>query len=135
MRCNRDTTNDDTVCLPCLASLAALEFAGCGKARPKANADLARETLRVALDAWKKGQLVDALQDLSPPIHVTDHEWREGFALLEYKISDKDQLFGPGLRCQVRLSLRNPRGKTVNKQATYTVGTNNALMIVREDDD
>ena len=124
-----------TMLLAGIVFLAALGISGCGKSRPKADADLARGTLREALDAWKKGQPKEVLQDRIPPIHVTDHEWGDGFALLDFKVSEKDQLFGPGLRCQVQLSLRNPKGKTVNKMATYTVATNNALTVVREDDD
>jgi len=118
-----------------LLLLATFAFCGCAKNKPKANPDVARETLRVALDSWKKGQPPDALNDRDPPILVTDHEWRGGFALLEYKIAAKDQLFGSDLRCQVELSLQNPKGKTISKKATYSVGTNRVLTIVREDDD
>jgi len=117
------------------ALLVGLGSSGCGKARPKADADLARETLRMALDAWKKGQPADSLKDRSPPINVADHEWRGGFALLDYRVAEKDQHFGSDLRCQVELSLRNPKGKTLTKKATYSVGTNNALIVVREDDE
>jgi hypothetical protein len=109
---------------------------GCGKIRkPRADADVARDTLRIALDAWKNGEPAESLQRHSPPIIVADHEWKGGFELLDYKVSAKDQLFGSDLRCQVKLSLRNPKGKTLEKQATYSVGTNNALTVVREDDD
>ncbi|HMF11011.1 MAG TPA: hypothetical protein VKE94_01860 [Gemmataceae bacterium] len=124
-----------TMLLAGIACLLVLGMSGCGKARPKADPHVARDTLRAALDAWKTGQPADALQARDPPIHVTDHEWRNGFALLEYEVSEKDQLFGPALRCQVQLTLRNPKGKPVNKNATYSVGTNNALTVVREDDD
>jgi hypothetical protein len=114
---------------------AALVLSGCSKSRPRANPDVARETLRVALDAWKEGQPADVLKDRDPPIHVADFEWRGGFTLLDYEVAAKDQLFGSDLRCQVQLSLRNPKGKTLKKKATYSVGTNNALTIVREDDE
>jgi hypothetical protein len=112
-------------------TVALLASPGCGKTRkPPANAGVARETLRTALDAWKKGEPVESLQGRTPPILVADHEWKAGFELLNYKVSEKDQLFGSDLRCQVKLSLRNPKGKTLDKQATYSVGTNNALSKV-----
>jgi hypothetical protein len=115
--------------------VSVLVLSGCGKYRPRADPDVARETLLVALDAWKKGQPAEALKDRTPPIHVADFEWRGGFTLLDYEVSAKDQPFGSDLRCQVQLSLRNPKGKTMKKKATYSVGTNNALTIVREDDE
>ena len=114
---------------------SSLSPLGCARSKPKADPDVARETLRVALDSWKKGQSADALTEHSPPILITDHEWRGGFTLLEYDVSPKDQLFGPHLRCQVQLSLQNPKGKTLKKKATYSVGTSRGLTVVREDDD
>jgi len=115
--------------------IATLSFVGCARTKPRADTETARETLRVALDSWKKGRPADDLKDHDPPILITDHEWRGGFALLDYKVSPKDQLFGPHLRCQVDLSLQSPKGKNVKKKATYSVGTNKALTVVREDDD
>jgi hypothetical protein len=113
---------------------ATIILSGCAKQQPKADADTARETLRTALAAWKKGEPIDALQGFSPSIYVTDFQWRGGFALLNYELSPKDQLFGPHLRCRVELSLQSPKGKTVKKKATYSVGTNGALTVMREDD-
>jgi hypothetical protein len=124
-----------TLALVLSCSLAALTLVGCGKSRPKADPEVARDTLRAALGAWKKGESADVLKERSPPIHVADHEWQGGFALLDYQVSAKDQLFGSDLRCQVELSLRNPRGKALKKKATYSVGTNHALTVVREDDE
>jgi hypothetical protein len=118
-----------------LLTLSLFASPGCGKIRkPRADPEVARDTLRVALDAWKKSEPAESLQDRSPPILVADHEWKGGFELVDFKMA-KDQLFGSDLRCQVKLSLRNPKGKTMEKQATYSVGTNNALTVVREDDD
>jgi hypothetical protein len=119
--------------IPCL--VITLAITGCAKKRPRADAEVARQTLRVALDAWKKGQPIDALKDGDPPISVADHEWSDDYKLMDYKVSEKDQLFGSDLRCQVQLSLRSPKGKELKKKATYSVGTNNALTVVREDDD
>jgi hypothetical protein len=113
---------------------ALIGLSGCAKSHPKADADTARETLRTVLAAWKKGDSIDALHGRSPSIYVTDFQWRGRFALLNYEVSPKDQLLGPHLRCQVDLSLRNPKGKTVKKKATYSVGTNGELTVVREDD-
>lgn len=74
------------------------------------------------------------MKQRDPPIHVADSEWRRGFVLLDYEVTANDQHFGSDLRCQVQLSLRNLKGKTLRKKATYSVCTNNVLTIVREDD-
>ena len=100
--------------IPCLA--LALTMTGCAKKRPRADADVARTTLRTALDAWKKGEPIDALKERDPPVTIVDHEWRDDFKLMDFKVSEKDQLFGSDLRCQVQLSLRSPKGKELKKK-------------------
>ena len=80
------------------------------------------------------GQTPQSLQARQPPIHVADREWAGGARLVSYEIW-KDQLFGSDLRCQVRLTLRDPKGKERSKKATYSVGTREALTVVREDDE
>jgi hypothetical protein len=116
---------------------ATILAAGCGASKPPpADRAAARAILQVALEAWKKGELPSALQDRDPPIVVADHEWTAGKKLLDFKVDDKDQLFGADLRCTVHLtSEAGAAGKTRNKKATYSVGTHRTFTVVREDDD
>lgn len=108
---------------------------GCTRARPPADAALARATLHSALESWKQGTPPDELQDREPPVHVADHEWAGGAKLLAFEVDRRDQHFGADLRCSVRLTLEGNHGKPRNKKATYSVGTGPALTVVREDDD
>jgi len=116
--------------------LLTWSLAGCGAARPQpADPEVARPALRTALDAWKDGQTPQSLQARQPPIHVADREWAGGARLVSYEIAPKDELFGSDLRCQVRLTLRDRKGKERSKKATYSVGTRETLTVVREDDE
>jgi hypothetical protein len=116
--------------------LAGLTITGCGQAEPKrADAETARKTLREALDAWRSGESPDALQGRSPPIYVAEREWKNGAKLAAFEADPRDELFGSDLRCHVALTLQDSAGTSRKKRATYSVGTNNKLTVVREDDD
>jgi hypothetical protein len=116
--------------------IAFLSAAGCGRDRPiPADADVARTTLRTTLDAWKKGDAADSLTKQTPPIYVAEREWKNGARLADYEVDPKDQLFGSDLRCNVWLTMKDGNGRERKKKATYSVGTNNKLTVVREDDE
>jgi hypothetical protein len=125
------------ILLPAGLFLTALlaSAAGCGRAKPQpANAELARETLRTALETWKQGESPDSLRSGTTPIHVADQDWTRGAQLLDYQIDLRDQMFGGALRCQVKLSLQDPRGKKRIKKAIYSIATEEVIFIAREDD-
>jgi hypothetical protein len=91
--------------------------------------------LRTVLDAWKSGAPAESLGGHEPPVFVADRDWRGGARLARYEVFPNDQLFGSDLRCNVWLWLEDGSGKTRKKKATYSVGTNDKLTVVREDDD
>src|SRR6059058_3092357 len=97
---------------------------GCGGAsKPQpADPEQARTALRVALDAWQQGGAAESLKDRRPALIVVDYEWRSGYRLVRYQL-EKDEPLGADLRCHVKLSLQNNRGKSVQKTAIYSVGT------------
>jgi hypothetical protein len=116
--------------------LVLLTMPGCGADRPTpADTELARQTLRTALDAWKKGVTPESLTSQMPPIFVAERDWKKGARLANYEVDPDDQLFGADLRCSVWLTLQDANGKERRKKATYSVGTNNKLTVVREDDE
>jgi hypothetical protein len=122
--------------LALLAGCASLSAGGCTSRPPPADPALAREILSAALDAWKRGEESDSLQDRDPPIFVADREWAAGKKLVNYKVDEKDRVFGAALRCSVQLTFDvGMRGKPRTRKATYCVGTNERLTVVREDDD
>jgi hypothetical protein len=115
-----------------LAALAA----GCGgRLSPPAHADpaQARDALRAALDAWKRGEAPDALKGRRPPVMVIDPEWRGGFRLADFQIQD-DAPSGADLRCRVVLTLADGQGRAWPKAAVYDVGTSPAVTVSREED-
>jgi hypothetical protein len=116
--------------LGCLA--AAL---GCDSSLPtSADPQRARETLRVALDAWKNGEGFEALQKRTPPIYVRDLDWSDGWNLKDYRFTLDDQPHGQQQRCCIRLSLKSPQGKSAGKEVQYLVDTSPALVVVRAED-
>jgi hypothetical protein len=89
--------------------------------------------LRVALDTWKKGAAPGSLKEGEPSIQIVDHQWRSGYQLIRYQVGN-DRPLGANLRCQVQLALKNPKGKSLQKKAVYSVGTSPVLTVVREED-
>src|SRR5580704_15329851 len=67
-----------------LGVLAILMLSGCsGSSRANAvDTPLARESLKVALDHWKKGEDPKSLQSSATPMTAKDYEWDSGAKLL-----------------------------------------------------
>lgn len=112
----------------CMAGL------GCstGPRNAPVNAAKARETLRTALESWKRGDRVDALQAGSPPVYVIDAEWQSGAVLTDYKVLGDGQEMDANLFCPVALTLRGPNGREVKREATYIVSTAPNLTVSRK---
>jgi hypothetical protein len=117
-------------------ALAGLLAAGCGPGlQTPAGPDQARDALRTALDAWQRGDRPDALRAASPAVHVRDPDWAAGRRLTQYQIAGDGGRSGVDLRYTVRLTLTGPKGKAVQKDTAYVVGTSPALTVVRNDPD
>jgi hypothetical protein len=116
------------------ASLLCFFVAGCS-ARPEnapVDADKARDTLRAALESWKKGDAVDALQQASPPIYVVDNEWKSGAKLVDFKLVNEGERKDAHLFCPVELSIRTSAGKEQKRQVTYIIATAPNLVVSRK---
>lgn len=121
-----------SVAIAALASLGL--FAGCGAPAPATanyNAENARHALVAALDAWRDGQL-PALTRRSPPLHFTDDDLIQGFALISYEL-DPAVPIEPHKDVPVTLVLRNRQGATVNRQAMYQISLEPSLAVLRND--
>jgi hypothetical protein len=108
---------------------------GCSKGFDNAPVDtaLARETLQKAMESWKKGDKVDALQSTSPPIYVIDMEWQGGSTLKDFEIVGSGEAKDAHLLCQVKLTTRAPgTGKETKKEQTYIVSTAPNLTVSRK---
>jgi hypothetical protein len=127
---------DSKTWLVCILGLLGGVIAlGCSRGFDNAPVDvaLARETLQKALDSWKKGDKVDALQSANPPIYVIDMEWQGGSSLKEYEIVGPGEAKDAHLMCPVKLTTRAPgTGKETKKDLTYIISTAPNLTVSRK---
>jgi hypothetical protein len=117
-----------------LGVLSVLLLSGCSgssRANP-VDPSLARESLKVALDHWKKGEDPKSLQSSATPMVAKDFDWDSGAKLLDYQILD-ERAEDANLRVQVKITL-GPQGKskTVEKKASYVVGTSPSVTVFRD---
>jgi hypothetical protein len=118
-----------------LGAFSLMIVSGCSKGFDNAPVDtsLARETLQKAMESWKKGDKVDALQSASPPIYVIDMEWQGGSTLKDFEIVGSGEAKDAHLLCQVKLTTRAPgTGKETKKEQTYIVSTAPNLTVSRK---
>jgi hypothetical protein len=112
----------------------AVAVAGCGGPYQSApvNADKARETLAVAMEAWKEGETVESLKEDSPEIVVQDFDWSDGMKLLDYEVLDDGKPESANLVARVKLTLEDKTGAKSEKTVTYLVGTAPVLTVFRD---
>jgi hypothetical protein len=103
---------------------------GCGGLEPT-DPNLARETLAIALDAWRDGRSVDDVTGGSPPITVADPAWNAGYKLSSYQVSETTRTAGFDLKIPVELSLLDPKGKAVKQNVKYTVSVQPSRTVIR----
>ncbi|MFO0953314.1 MAG: hypothetical protein U0835_19585 [Isosphaeraceae bacterium] len=113
-------------------SLSAV-LSGCGgesQAAASADPGRAREVLREALDAWKKG---DPHGSPSTPVRVADEDWLSGAKLISYRIAPGDEALGARRRCPVVLTLAGRKGKPQTRTVHYDVAIDPAPSVIRLD--
>lgn len=91
----------------------------------------ARNALVEALDAWKAGQ-ARSLATRTPPIRLVDDDFRAGLALVDYEVLDSS-VFQPAYDVPVRLVLKNRRGESLERNATFQVVVHPNLSVMRTD--
>jgi hypothetical protein len=105
---------------------------GCARPLRVSDPDAARQCLITALDAWKSGSDPSSLREQVPAIVVGDLDWKQGFTLLHYQVSEAGTFDGQRLRVPVTLSVKAGRKKTVILNTSYVVSTSPAVTIIRE---
>jgi hypothetical protein len=119
----------------CLGVLLVLMLSGCSGSSHASGVDasLARESLKIALEHWKKGEDPKSLLSSSTPMTAQDHEWASGAKLLDYQILDDGRDEGANLRVQVKITLaQQGKSKGVEKKASYVVGTSPSVTVYRD---
>jgi hypothetical protein len=128
------------VVVACLAVLATLLLPGCSMSSSANPVDepQARDALKIALDAWKKGETSQSLASSSTPMTVKDFEWDAGAKLIDYQVLGDGRADGPNLRIQVNITTIGEPGKgkkeakPTEKKASYVVGTSPRLTVFRD---
>lgn len=112
---------------------AALFAPGCrGSGPAPVDAAAARETLKAALDGWKRGEKPDALQKAAPAIYVIDQEWQDGVALKDYRLVGDGEEKDAHLYCRVALTVRSPGGAEATREVTSIVSTSPNRTVSRK---
>jgi hypothetical protein len=109
----------------------AVLAAGCRPTPAPSDPDLARETLRQALEAWKRGDPPDALAKADPPVVAADRQWQGGAKLLDYTIHPAVEPKGFDQHFTATLSLQDAAGKRTQQKAAYDVSTTPKRVVVR----
>ena len=105
---------------------------GCQPAAEPAAPELARDSLRQALDAWKQGERPEAFQERTE-IAAVERRWAQGVRLLAYEIQGEGRMHGFDWQCPVHLSLQDKLGKKMQERATYNISTSPARVVVRSE--
>jgi hypothetical protein len=124
----------------CLIVLATLLLPGCSNSSGAHAVDVpqARDALKIALDAWKKGETSQSLASSSTPMTVQDFEWDQGAKLIDYELVGDGRADGPNLRIQAKLTLTGEpvkgkkEAKPTEKKASYVVGTSPRVTVFRD---
>jgi hypothetical protein len=114
-------------------SLIVLSGCGSGGSAHQADPTQAQDTLHAVLDAWKSGGKPEELEKRTPPIRVKDLDWVGGFKLVGYQAGAEGKLVGYDMNYSVVLQLESPNGKSVKKNAVYTVTTQPGLLVSRQE--
>ncbi len=113
-------------------ALLMLGCAGCGQSARQSDPSEGLKALQTVLDAWKGGEQPAALEQRTPPIHVSDGDWMSGLKLQKYK-ADDGKLIGTDVSYNVALELKTTKGKIVKRSAVYAVTTHPQLLVLRQD--
>ncbi|GIW85894.1 MAG: hypothetical protein KatS3mg108_0218 [Isosphaeraceae bacterium] len=128
----RSQTADSWVAAVLLASVV---LAGCGESLPpETTADQAVQVLRSALDGWRQGgSPAEVTVPAIGPVQVLDRDWESGLRLEDYRLEGEAQPLGLGLQYAVRLVLRDPQGRPMEKTVTYVVQGAPSPVVARQD--
>jgi hypothetical protein len=123
--------------LACVGVLVVLFIAGCSSSSQAhaVNPSVARESLKTALEQWKKGESPRSLATFATPMTVQDFDWIAGARLIDYQVVEDGKAYDANLRIRVKLTLSDPanaNGKSAEKTVWYLVGTSPSVTVFRD---
>lgn len=118
---------------PRLLVLALLVVAATGCQRTARDLSLdetqARDACKTVLEAWQAGQ---SPEQLKPGIIASDYAWADGKTLVAFEFLPGEKSDGTNLHIPVKLTLSGGNGKESTSKATYTVGTDPVVTVIRD---
>ena len=112
-----------------LVAIPLVFLAGCGF--PAAKQDEAKGHVQRGLEAWKSGGKPDDLKSQSPPVEFNEAMWSAGEKLVSFEMGavryvDAAQV----VRCDVKLTVRNKKGKERTESVFYDVTLGPPVKVV-----
>jgi hypothetical protein len=112
-----------------LLGFALLFIIGCGF--PAAKVDEAKGHVQTSLEVWKAGGKPEELASKTPPIEFNEALWTGGDKLVSFEMGKASYVDAAAVvRCEVKLKLRNKKGKERTEQVNYDVTLTPAVKIV-----
>jgi hypothetical protein len=110
-------------------SVILVGFVGCGF--PSAKVDEAKGHVQTSLEVWKSGGKPDELASKTPPIEFNEALWTGGEKLVSFEMGKASYVDAAAVvRCEVKLKLRNKKGKERTEQVNYDVTLTPAVKVV-----
>ncbi len=91
----------------------------------------AKEACAAFLTAWKEGKKVG---DLVPQITGRDSDWETGKKLEAFEILPEEHSDGTNLHLKVSRILKDDKGRQINDEVAYVVGTSPVVTVFRSDE-
>jgi hypothetical protein len=104
---------------------------GCGASRPQAEIDRGWQAVAAALDNWKAGEPPARLKAIPDPVEFAEELWAT-HRLADYSIVRADGSDPQVIRYTVRLTLRDRKGKTSDREAVYAVALRSPVVVARD---
>ncbi len=104
---------------------------GCSPAPNSSDPTVGREALQKALQAWQKGDSLDAYKQTAPTVTVVEKAWADGTKLVAFEIAAEAVPDGYDAQFKAKLDVKDASGKQSTQKAVYNVSTTPALVIVR----
>lgn len=109
--------------------VALVFVAGCGF--PAAKVDDAKGHVRHALEVWQSGGKPDDLKSSSPPVEFNEAMWAAGEKLVGFEVDTARYVDAAAVvRCEVRLTVRDRKGKQRTENAVYDVTLGPPVKVV-----
>lgn len=108
-------------------------FVGCGRSNKPTQANVAKESLQLALTSWKEGRAPADLKAQTPSIVMADTNWEKGAKLASFDFSGPESDDGVNLHVPVKLVLNDAQGNNRVEHVQYVVGTDPVITIFPEE--